>query len=251
MRDMDAHYPPLRGPLRRRTAHQEPYGTHNRAQHDLVLWEEGQAQQAARRQEVEVSVPHGTTAPLPSARDILEIQAVILRRRGLTYYQIGRELDVNTDAASALVADGARLCVDEEPVTALRVHLLRLEGLLHSYYEGALKPAPVKVPRYASPQDREILLRQEARERKMAREDAGLVLQVLAQYERIGTWLAQLPRRGQDVADDDDHAEIKAILLRAEEYGPPPGQRPDAPHGLPSMADWRPADVEEDAHDGY
>ena len=188
--------------------------------------------------------------PLPSlTHDIVEIQAYILRRQGKNYAEIAMALGVGRATARTLVEEGAKLCVDEDPITALRLHLGRIDGLIQTWYQRAF-PAEMlggdgRDPRSGLLIDvatQQVLAREEE---ARARENGKFVLQILALQDKIGTWLAGLPRRGQEVKDEDDHAEIKAILMRAEEYGPPPGQG-GAPHGMPSLADWRPADVEDE-----
>ena len=224
---------------------QRPSATASRATREAAFARDGQAVERARRAEQQVSLRTAHLRRLPWVRDVLEIQALILRREAWTYAQIAHTLEVDQTTAHALVDAGARLCMDEEPVTSLRVHLLRLDGMLQSWYSGAERPERSLITSVATPDERVAILQGDAVETKMARDNAYLVVQLLALQDRVGTWLATLPRRGQEVKDEDDHAEIKAILMRADEYGPPPGSTGSAPHGLPSLADWRPADVEE------
>lgn len=179
---------------------------------------------------------------LPSAQDVVEVQAYMLRREGYNYAEIARFLEVGHALARILVTEGAKVCVDEDPGTSLRLHLGRLEALLaewlpHAYIQPVSEEAKATARRLGLT-DPEILAKNEAA-RYMEK-----VLKILMMQQDLGTWLATLPRRGQERKEDDDHAEIKAILLRAEEYGPPPGHA-DTPHGLPSLADWSPTDVED------
>lgn len=188
--------------------------------------------------------PRLTTAQLrrlPSAQDAVEVQAYLLRREGDTYADVCRMLEVGRELARTLVSEGAKVCVDEDPVTSLRLHLGRLEVLVSEWLARAFV-APVSGDAIAQAA-MQGLPNPEPAARLDARRNTELVLRILAMQESIGTWLAELPRRGQDRQEEDDHAEIKAILLRAEEYGPPPGQG-GMPHGLPHL-DWRPADVED------
>ena len=201
---------------------------------------EGQAQQDRRDAQWQQSLSTAAFRRLPSARDAVEIQAYILRREGYHYADIARFLEVGHALARTLVTEGARACVDEDPATSLRLHLGRLEAMLAEWLPQAFA-APVSAEEIARAQvlglpDPVRVARDEAAQH------LGRALKILAMQQDLGTWLAGLPRRGQEVKDEDDHAEIKAILMRAEEYGPPPGQG-GAPHGMPSLADWRPADV--------
>ena len=226
-----------------------PNGLATTRHQQRALRAEGQAQAAAAQEAHAASLATANARSVPAlARDAVEIQAYILRRQGWNYADICAALEVGQATARTLVEEGAKRCVDEDPVTALRLHLGRIDGLIQAWYARALPAEEVEEGRdprsglLISTEEQRILAGQdEAR----ARENGKFVLQILTLQDKIGTWLAGLPRRGQEVKDEDDHAEIKAILMRAEEYGPPPGHPGSAPHGLPAL-DWRPADVEED-----
>ena len=223
-------------------------GLPNHAQHTRALHAEGHAQATAQQEAHAESLATANARSMPAlARDAVEIQAYILRRQGRHYAEIAAALDVGPGLARTLVEEGAKRCVDEDPVTALRLHLGRIDGLIQAWYQRAIPEETTgeRDPRSGlvlSPQDRwEFARAEEVR----ARKNGEFVLQILTLQDKIGTWLAGLPRRGQEVKDEDDHAEIKAILMRADEYGPPPGHPGSAPHGMPAL-DWRPADVEEE-----
>ena len=194
---------------------------HAAAPHERRLREVAEAERRLQ------SLTTAALRKLPANQDAIEIQAFILRKAGWHYGDICRVLDVGHDLARTLVAEGAKVCVDEDPITALRLHIGRIEGLVQEWYRRAF-------PGEGASAEDEI----------RARENGKFLLSILGLQDRIGMWLAGLPRRGQERKENDDHAEIKAILLRAEEYGPPPGQA-GTPHGLPQLDDWRPADVEE------
>ena len=216
---------------------------HARSVHAELYPAQAQAQEDRRQQDLALSLRTVHLRKVPWAKDTLEIQALILRREGMSYAQIGHELEVGQTIARKLVEDGARLCLDEEPVTALRVHMLRLDRLLELWTPRAEPPADIAIPDEASIEEVRHLLYEARATTKDSRESATLVLQILALYDKVGTWLAALPRRGQ-APPEDDHAEIKAILLRADEYAvPAPGQG-TVPHGLPSI-DWKPGNIEE------
>jgi hypothetical protein len=182
--------------------------------------------EAAERTIRQQSLTTAALRKLPSNQDGIEIQVFILRKEGWHYGDICRVLDVGHDLARKLVEEGAKRCVDEDPLTSLRLHVARIEGLVQEWYGRAF-------PGEGASADDEI----------RARENGKFLLSILGLQDRIGMWLAGLPRRGQERKETDDHAEIKAILMRAEEYGPPPGAQ-GTPHGLPALADWRPAEVE-------
>ena len=224
-----------------------PNGLSTHRRQHKALRAEGEAQAKAAQEAHEASLATANVRSVPAlARDAVEIQAYILRRQGANYAEIAATLEVGPVLARTLVDEGAKRCVDEDPVTALRLHLGRIDGLIQAWYRRAL---PCEEDRERDPQSglligeadqRELVIEDEAR----ARENGKFVLQILTLQDKIGTWLAGLPRRGQEVKEDDDHAEIKAILMRADEYGPPPGHPGSAPHGMPAL-DWRPTDVED------
>lgn len=171
---------------------------------------------------------------LPSFADAIEIQAYILRKEGWNYAEICRVLEVGHATARLLVAEGAKRCVDEDPITSLRLHLGRIEGLVQEWYRRAfVHEGEVRDVRSG------LLIDSKA----AARANGEFVLKILALQDKIGTWLAGLPRRGQERREDDDHSEIKMILANGDNY-PGPGTA-GVPHGLPSLAEWRPADAEE------
>ena len=214
---------------------QSQNGLPNHAKHQQALAHEG-AQQAREQQAVRAqSVGTASSRKLPAlVHDAVEVQAYMLRKEGWHYGDICRVLEVGHETARLLVAEGAKRCVDEDPMTSLRLYLGRIEGLVQEWYTRAfVKAGEARDPRSGLRVDPEAT----------ARENGKFLLQILGLQDKIGVWLASLPRRGQEVKDEDDHAEIKAILMRAEEYGPPLGHA-GTPHGMPSLADWRPADVE-------
>lgn len=212
------------------------------APHHAAAPHERRLREAAETERRQQSLTTAALRKLPANQDAIEIQAFILRKEGWHYGDICRVLDVGHDLARTLVAEGAKRCVDEDPITSLRLHIARIEGLVQEWYPRAFVqagavPEASKVSETLSQVDPEM----------RARENGKFLLQILGLQDRIGMWLAGLPRRGQERKEDDDHREIKEILMRAEEYGPPPGQA-GMPHGLPAL-DWQPADVEEE-HDG-
>lgn len=183
----------------------------------------------------------------PRAEDVVEVQAFVLRREGYNYVEIARYLGVQHTTARNLVSAGAKICVDEDASTSLRVHWARLETLVREWLPHAfIQPAVDAAQQVAQGMGLAPGYFEDTAQ-ATARRNTELVLKILGMQEAIGTWLAGLPRRGQ-TPPEDDHAEIKAILLRADEYSDP--ARPDGgvPHGLPSLADWRPGNVEDDEH---
>ena len=234
--------PPRRSSRSRSFNPRSPSGLPNHAKHQEALAEEGEALAAHRLALYGRSLSTAALRRLPSAQDAVEIQAYILRREGYHYADIAKFLEVGHALARTLVAEGAAICVDEDPGTSLRLHLGRLESLIAEWLPHAFaQPASVadqeQAHRFGLPNPEVIATQQAAHY-------MGQVLKILAMQQDLGTWLATLPRRGQERKDEDDHAEIKAILLRADDYGPPPGEM-GAPHGLPSMPEWRPGNVEE------
>lgn len=212
------------------------------SQYNASLAAEGEAVQAHRLALYGQSISTAALRRLPSAQDVVEIQAYILRREGYHYADIAKFLDCGHQLARTLVAEGARICVDEDPVTSLRLHLGRLEALIAEWLPHAFaQPVSDDAKRTAELLG---LPNPEAVATMQAAQYMGQVLKILAMQQDLGTWLATLPRRGQERKEDDDHAEIKEILLLADEYGEPGGLQGDAPHGLPQM-DWRPGNVEE------
>ena len=203
------------------------------------------ARTQAAAERLEQSVSTAALRRMPSAQDVVEVQAFILRREGWNYAEIGKFLDVGSATARILVTEGAKLCVDEEAGTSLRVHWARLDALVREWMPHAfIQPVGEESAQVAQGMGVMPGYFEDAAQ-TTARRNTELVLKILGMQEAIGTWLAGLPRRGQAPAEDD-HAEIKAILLRADEYSDP--ARPDGsvPHGLPSLADWRPGNVEDE-----
>lgn len=205
----------------------------SRADYTAMVHREGALIQAERERqarlgEIEAQAQRAPLAPRPAQpvnEGALQVQALVWRRQGLTYADIGARLECSAEYARRLVQQAVSSATDEAPETTLGLHGLRLDGLLATYY-------PLAIGTEGIPPDPKA---------------AQVVLDVLKLHDRLGPWLALLPRRGQGRQEEDDHAEIKAILLRAEEYGPPPGQG-DMPHGLPSL-DWKPAEVDAPSQD--
>ena len=220
--------------------------THRRQQRALRAEGQGQAASVKAAHAQSLATANARSVPV-LARDAVEIQAYILRRQGWSYVDICTALEVGQATARTLVEEGAKRCVDEDPVTALRLYLGRIDGLIQAWYPRALpsESADGRDARTGLLIDKGTQQVFAAEDEARARDNGKFVLQILTLQDKIGTWLAGLPRRGQEVKDDDDHAEIKAILLRADEYGPPPGWPGGAPHGMPAL-DWRPADMEDE-----
>lgn len=209
------------------------------APHHAAAPHEQPLREAAESQRRAMSLSTANLRKLPSAQDAIEIQAYILRKEGWSYADVCRVLEVGHDLARKLVAEGAKRCVDEDPLTRLRLHLGRMEGLVQEWY-----PRAFVRPGEPPPETEDALSQIDPEVR--ARDNGKFLLQILGLQDRIGMWLATLPRRGQERKEEDDHAEMHAILLRADEYRHP-SSTAGTPHGLPHL-DWRPADVEDAPH---
>lgn len=231
------------GPPKRRANRGRAFEVTGAAQRDKATHREGQAQLLRIQERSERSITTAQLRRLPDAGDAVEVQAYLLRREGYNYADICRLLEVGRELARTLVTEGAKACVDEDPITSLRLHLGRLEALVGEWFPRAFVP-PVSAEAMAVAEDQGVE-NPELVGNSVARRNTEMVLKIMAMQESIGTWLAMLPRRGQERKEDDDHAEIKAILLRADEYSEPGGLH-STPHGLPQM-DWRPGNVGEGA----
>lgn len=196
------------------------------APHHAAVLHERRLREAEEARRRDLSLTTANLRQLPIAQDAIEISAYVMRRAGSNYADICSVLEVGHETARLLVAEGAKRCVDEDPITSLRLHIGRIEGLVQEWYRRAF-------PGEGASADDEI----------RARENGKFLLQILGLQDKIGTWLASLPKRGAERKDEDDHAEIKAILLRGDEYHDPTTGA-GTPHGLPQL-DWKPADVEE------
>ena len=94
------------------------------------------------------------TSSRRTAARLKAIQAVELRRSGLTYMQIGRLLRVCESQAYRLV-DGELARMSREPTEAVRnLELLRLDRLLMAHWDGALRGDPVATDRVLKIMDR-------------------------------------------------------------------------------------------------